>query len=149
MITEIDVNAPVVVRRDVVIDAPQPRVWQLLADVSSWPAWQPDITAAAADHPLRTDSTFRWSTAGLDIESTVYSLQAPHRVLWGGTAHGITGIHLWTFDAIGSSVQVHTEESWSGHPVLADVDGMRAALDESLAAWLSHLKRAAEDHSRP
>jgi hypothetical protein len=146
MITEIDVKAPVVVHIVIVIviDAPLQRVWQLLTEVSSWPDWQPDITAAAGDRPLRTDSTFYWSTIGLDIESTVYLLQSPRRILWGGTAHGITGIHLWTFDAIGSSVHVHTEESWNGHPVLANVDGMRAAFGESLAAWLSHLKKAAE-----
>ncbi|GAB3497781.1 SRPBCC family protein [Amycolatopsis cihanbeyliensis] len=144
MITEIDVRAPVVVRHDIVIGAPLQRVWRLLTDVSSWPEWQPDITAAAADHPLRAGSVFRWSTAGLDIESTVYSIRPPRRILWGGNAYGINGIHLWTLDALGFSVRVHTAESWDGDPVLADVDGMRAALDESLAAWLSHLKTAAE-----
>lgn len=145
MITEIDMKAPVVVRCDIVIDAAPQRVWQLLTEVSSWPDWQPDITAATVDRPLQTGSTFRWSTAGLDIESTVYSLQSPRRILWGGTSHGITGIHLWTFDAIDSSVHVHTEESWDGEPVLSDVDGMRAALRESLVAWLAHLKKAAEN----
>ncbi len=147
MITEIDVKAPVVVRCDTVVDAPLRCVWRLLTDVSSWPDWQPDISAAAADRPLRTDSAIRWSTAGLDIESTVYQLRTPDRILWGGTAGGITGIHLWTFEVIGSSVRVHTEESWDGDPVLADVDGMRAALGDSLAAWLGHLRKAAEKRS--
>lgn len=144
MITEIDIKAPVVVHCDIVVDAPLRRVWRLHTDVRSWPEWQPDITAATLDRPLRPDDTFRWSTGGLDIESTVYSIRPPRRILWGGTAHGITGIHLWTFDTVGTSVQVHTEESWDGDPVLADVNGVRAALSESLAAWLRHLKRAAE-----
>lgn len=143
MITEIDGKAPVVVHCDLVIEAPLWRVWQLLTEVASWPDWHPDITATAADGPLRTDGVFRWSTAGLDIESTVYSLWPRRRIIWGGTTNGITGIHLWTFDEIGSSVHVHTEESWAGDPVLADVDGTWAALRESLAAWLSHLKKAA------
>ncbi|AUI60260.1 SRPBCC family protein [Amycolatopsis sp. BJA-103] len=147
MITEIDVKAPVVVHCDTVVDAPLRCVWRLLTEVSSWPDWQPDITAAAADRSLRTGSAIRWSTAGLDIESTVYQLRTPDRILWGGTAGGITGIHLWTLEVIGSSVRVHTEESWDGGPVLADVDGMRAALGESLAAWLGHLRKAAEKRS--
>lgn len=144
MITEIDLSAPVVVRRDIAVDAPLRRVWHLLTDVPAWTEWQPDITAAAADAPLTAGSTFRWSTAGLDIESTVYSLRDPHRILWGGSSRGIHGIHQWTFDAEGSSVRARTEESWAGEPVLADVPGMRAALGESLSAWLGYLKRAAE-----
>ncbi|MEV5976674.1 SRPBCC family protein [Streptomyces sp. NPDC052114] len=144
MITGIDGTAPVVVRRDLVVGAPPRRVWQLLTEVSSWPHWQPDISAAAAELPLGADSTFRWSTGGLDIESTVYALRPPRRILWGGTAHGITGIHLWTLDAVGPSTHVRTEESWDGDPVRADVDGMREALGASLEAWLGHLGRAAE-----
>lgn len=144
MITEIDLTAPVIVRRDAVIEAPLRRVWQLHTDVTSWPAWQPDITAARADCPLRTGSTFHWSTGGLDIESTVYDVAEPHRIVWGGPAHGITGIHLWTFGTTGSAVHVRTEESWDGAPVRADILFMRAALDQSLAAWLDHLKKAAE-----
>lgn len=145
MITEINAKAPVVARCDVVIDAPLQRVWQLLTDISSWPDWQPDITAAASGRPLRTADTFRWTTAGLDIESTVYLLESPRRIIWGGTVHEITGIHLWTFDVVGSAVHVHTGQSWDGDPVLADVEGTRAALRESLATWLGHLKRAAEN----
>ncbi|GAA1752937.1 SRPBCC family protein [Streptomonospora arabica] len=143
-ITGIDASAPVVVRREIAVDAPLERVWRLHTDVASWPRWQPDITAAQAAGPLRVGDAFRWSTAGLDIESTVYVVEKPHRILWGGPAHGITGVHLWTFEAAGSSVRVRTEESWDGEPVRADAAGMRAALDESLAAWLAHLKSAAE-----
>ncbi|KIH98052.1 Shy6-polyketide cyclase [Streptomonospora alba] len=143
-ITEIDANAPVVVRRSIHVGAPLQRVWRLLADVPSWPRWQPEITAARAAGPLAVGDTFRWSTAGLDIESTVYAVEAPRRILWGGSAHGIVGVHLWTFEEAGSSVRVRTEESWDGEPVRADVAGMRAALDDSLASWLGHLKSAAE-----
>jgi hypothetical protein len=38
---------------------------------------------------------------------------------------------------------VHTEESWSGAPVEADVAGAQAALDASLGAWLQNLKNTA------
>ena len=54
------------------------------------------------------DTTFRWSAGGLDIESTVYEAEEPRRIVWGGPAHGITGIHLWTFDVTGSAVRVRT-----------------------------------------
>ncbi|MFF5205273.1 SRPBCC family protein [Streptosporangium sp. NPDC000396] len=144
MITGIDTEAAVVVRRGIMVNAPLGRVWDLHTDVSSWPSWQPDITAARADGPLVPGAVFHWHTAGLDIASTVYAVEAPSRILWGGPAHGITGIHQWTFDEEDGAVHVRTEESWDGDPVRADVEGLRVALDGSLAAWLEHLKKAAE-----
>jgi len=143
MITAIDEDAAVVVRREIRIDAPIDRVWDLHTDVNGWTSWQIDIDTAYADGPLQAGSTFHWSTAGLQITSTVYAVDAPHRILWGGPAHGITGIHEWTFNADGDATVVHTVESWDGDLVRADADNLRNALDTSLAAWLEHLHEAA------
>ncbi|MEV0433316.1 SRPBCC family protein [Nocardia sp. NPDC050413] len=144
MITTIDTTAPVVADHAIIIDAPLRRVWDLHTDIAGWTTWQPDITAAAVDGPLRPGTVFRWSTFGLDIESTVYSVDETHRIVWGGPAQGITGVHVWTFTEQDGGVRVRTEESWDGEPIRADVEGMRAALDGALISWLSHLKRTAE-----
>ncbi|MFI6596851.1 SRPBCC family protein [Nonomuraea sp. NPDC050536] len=147
MITTIDTSAPVVVRLSTVISAPLERVWSLHTDIDAWPTWQPDITAAALAGPLAPGSVFVWSTAGLEISSTVYAVEPRHRILWGGPAHGITGIHQWTFDEQDGQVHVHTAESWAGDPIQVDPDGMRAALETSLTTWLHHLKSTAEQPS--
>lgn len=144
MITDIDTAAPVVAVHEIVIDAPLERVWALHTDIAGWTAWQTDIGAAAIDGPIAPGTRFHWSTFGLDIESTIYAVEGPRRIVWGGPAHGITGIHVWTFTAEGDSVRVRTAESWDGAPILADVDGMGAALDSALTGWLGHLKRTAE-----
>jgi len=44
----------------------------------------------------------------------------------------------------GGSTRVDTAESWSGEPIEADVQAMQDALDESLVAWLEHLRTAAD-----
>lgn len=137
-------NAPVVVSLDIVIDAPLQRLWQLHTDVNAWPSWQSDITSASAEGPLVPGAVFHWSTFGLDIASTVQEVEPGVRILWGGPAHGITGLHLWTFREEDGVVHVHTEESWDGEPVRADVEGMRAALEASLTSWLGRLKETAE-----
>jgi hypothetical protein len=41
-------------------------------------------------------------------------------------------------------VHVGTNESFAGAPVEADASSMQSRLDGSLAAWLGHLKAAAE-----
>jgi uncharacterized protein YndB with AHSA1/START domain len=140
----VDESATVVVRREIRVQAPIDRVWRLHTDVASWPTWQTDVQSAEADGPLEPGASFRWSTHGLDVTSTVYAVDAPHRILWGGPAQGITGIHEWTFTADGDTTIVRTAESWEGEPVQADAGNLHAALDGSLAAWLELLRGKAE-----
>lgn len=142
--TGIDQGATVVVTRAIRVEAPLDRVWRLHTDVDAWPTWQTDVDTAQADGELEPGTTFRWRTHGLDITSTVYAIDAPHRILWGGAAQGITGVHEWTFTADGDATVVRTAESWEGDPVRADTENLRAALDASLGAWLERLRTTAE-----
>ncbi|MEO3809185.1 SRPBCC family protein [Sphaerisporangium sp. B11E5] len=142
--SHIDRHAAVVVRSGIRIAAPIQRVWRLHTDVGGWPQWQPDIDAAHLGGPVRAGTTFRWATAGLSIVSTIYAVDPPRRILWGGPANGITGIHDWTFDADDDATLVRTEESWNGAPVRSDAADLRSALTASLTSWLEHLRRAAE-----
>jgi uncharacterized protein YndB with AHSA1/START domain len=142
--THVDENATVLVRREIIIQAPIDVVWRLHVDVDGWTRWQTDIDSARADGPLRAGSTFHWTTAGLSIASTVYAIDAPHRILWGGPAHGIEGVHQWTFIPDGDRTIVRTEESWEGDPVRADAENLKTLLDGSLASWLGRLRGAAE-----
>ncbi|MFF7588041.1 SRPBCC family protein [Kitasatospora purpeofusca] len=144
----IDRAAPVVARRELPISAPAAAVWDLLTHVPDWPCWQPDIAEARALTPLTRGAVFHWRTAGLDITSTVYAIDAPRLILWGGPTQGITAIHRWTFTPLTGATLVATEESWDGPSVRADPAGIGQALDQSLLQWLLHLKSAAERTSR-
>lgn len=145
---EIDSDAPVITRDEILISAPIQTIWNIQTDVSAWPSWQPDVDRAEADGPLAVGSVFRWQTAGLDITSTVEEVDAPRRIVWGGPAQGITAVHVWTFDEQAGGVRVSTAESWQGDAVAAQPEAMQAALDDSLRTWLENLKRAAESSTR-
>ena len=140
---DIDTRAPVISRHSVVIEAPLDVVWRLHTDVDAWPDWQPDIETARLSGPFAPGSTFSWHTSGLDVESTIYRVKPERRTLWGGPAHGIVGIHEWTFAPEGGGTRVSTVESWSGEPIEADAAAIQEALDGSLVAWLGHLRTAA------
>lgn len=141
---DINTDAPVITRDEILIAAPIQTIWDLQTDVPGWPSWQPDVDGAHADGPLTVGSVFRWQTAGLDITSTVEEVDAPRRIVWGGPAQGIIAIHRWTLDEQDGGVLVHTAESWDGAPVTAQPEALQAALDGSLRAWLENLKREAE-----
>ncbi|MFD7613708.1 SRPBCC family protein [Streptomyces sp. NPDC059828] len=119
-------------------------MWELHTDIAAWPGWNPDIDQVQFNGPLENGSSFSWRTHGLDITSTVSELVPNERIVWGGPADGITGIHVWTFEQNGDHVIVRTEESWSGAPVEAAADDLGKALSDSLASWLRHLKARAE-----
>lgn len=143
---EINADAPVVTRDEIFTHAPIETIWDIQTDVAAWPSWQPEVEDVRIDEPLSVGSTFRWSTSGLDITSTVEEINPPRRVVWGGPAGGIVGIHVWDLTEYEDGVLVRTEESWEGEQVRAQVDMLQEALDESLRDWLTNLKREAEAH---
>ena len=145
--SDIDTRAPVVSRHGAVIAAPIEVLWRLHTDADAWPTWQPDIEHARLDGSFAPGSTFSWHTGGLDIESTIYRVEPGRQTLWGGPAHGIVGIHSWTFTPVEGGTRVDTAESWSGEPIEANVEAMQAALDGSLVAWLGHLDSAGKEVS--
>ncbi|MGR6913916.1 SRPBCC family protein [[Actinomadura] parvosata] len=157
----VDPGARIRYQADVVIKAPLSRVFKLQTDVERWPEWQkPVLTAKRLDHgALREGSRFRWTTPApatpttpattLKITSTVQQLKRDSCVLWTGPAIGAglridRGVHLWTFTKVKGGVRVHTEETWTGEQVEADIPTATRALGAGLDAWLSDLKAAAE-----
>ena len=145
---DIDENAPVITRDEILIDAPLERVWGLHTDISSWSEWLPDIDASTIEGPLAVGTVFRWQTYSLSIESTIQEIDPLRRIVWSGPAQGITAIHVWTMTPSVDGVVVRTEESWDGDPVRAQPKEMQQALDGSLRAWLESLKDKAETQGR-
>lgn len=140
----VDETAPVIVRLSATINAPLAEVWALHTDIDAWAEWNPDIDRVEFTGPLVPGAGFRWQTHGLDITSTVQQVLPGRRIVWGGPAHGIEGVHVWTFAEQDGVVTVHTEESWSGAPVEAQPAQLRQALEQSLTSWLQLLKTTAE-----
>ncbi|MGA5504605.1 SRPBCC family protein [Streptomyces umbrinus] len=145
----VDEDAPVVVRLSTTVDAPLATVWALHTHIGSWADWNADIDSVDFDGPLAPGASFRWLTHGLDITSTIREVVPGERIVWGGPAHGIEGVHVWTFEETGGAtgertVTVRTEESWAGAPIEERPDEMREALRQSLESWLSRLRSEAE-----
>ncbi|MFI8889089.1 SRPBCC family protein [Streptomyces paradoxus] len=160
----VDSRALVRYESDILIKAPLRTIWKLQTDVERWPSWQPPVTTMErlGPGPLRKGSQFRWTTpapatpttpaATLTITSTVQRLRERECILWQGPATGEglridEGVHLWTFRKTEGGVRVHTEETWTGDQVEADVRTATEALGRGLEAWLRDLKATAEARS--
>ncbi|MBD2231720.1 SRPBCC domain-containing protein [Phormidium tenue] len=141
---DINPNAPVSARHQITINAPIETVWQLLTDIDQWPTWNSNISAATLAGPMQPGSTFRWKANGTGIFSTLQAVE-PHRYLsWTGKVIGTRAIHTWALEPLGDTVVVTTAESFEGWLVQLTKDMMQSTLDTSLVAWLTDLKRQAE-----
>jgi uncharacterized protein YndB with AHSA1/START domain len=145
---DIDENAPVISREEILVDAPLDTVWSLHTDISSWSEWLPEIDASTLEGPLDVGTFFRWQTSGLSIESSIEEIEPLRRIVWSGSAQGIMAMHVWTMTPGENGVIVRTEESWDGEPVRAQPEEMQLALDGSLLGWLQSLKHEAEAQCR-
>ena len=56
---QINRDAPIVSTKDGIIYATPDRVWEALADVSSWSAWHPEIRSAALQGAFEPGTQFR------------------------------------------------------------------------------------------
>ncbi|MFF7653587.1 SRPBCC family protein [Streptomyces sp. NPDC007983] len=157
----VDRTALIRYRTDTVIKAPLSTIWKLQTDVERWPTWQaPVLTMKRLDPgPLHKGSRFRWTTPApatpttpettLNITSTVHQLQRGSCILWKGPAVGEglridEGVHLWRFTKVKGGVRVHTEETWTGDQIEADVPTATEALGRGLEQWMRDLKATAE-----
>ncbi|MFE0182145.1 SRPBCC family protein [Streptomyces olivaceus] len=145
----VDRTAPVIARASVLIKASVHEIWDLHTDIDAWDTWIPEITPAQkkTPGPLRPGSVFDWSPQGMQVTSTVTTIQRNRCTAWAAPVNGIDGVHLFTFKKVRGGVLATTEESWAGAPVEADVPGNQAALETGLVDWVNRLKTTAEADS--
>jgi uncharacterized protein YndB with AHSA1/START domain len=124
--------------------APAHRVWQLLADIDRWSAWNPAVQAARLYGDLATGSVFKWKSKGFSVTSTLQEVQPAARLRWTGRAFGTTADHSWTIERTQNGVWVRTAESFDGWLPRLLKGSMQKTLDDTLPAWLATLKAQAE-----
>ncbi len=141
---DINKNAPVFARKELLINAPIEKVWEIQSNIDAWPGWQPDITTAKLEADLKEGSTFRWKAQGLTIHSQLHTVEPNRRIGWTGTALGMDAIHNWTFEDRGETTLAITEESLSGWLTRLMKLFDPHFLEKSLEATLQRLKDKAE-----
>ncbi|MCP2340686.1 SRPBCC family protein [Actinomadura rupiterrae] len=157
----VDPAARVRYETDIFIKAPLSTVFKVQTDVRRWPSWQKPVLSMKLLDPgrLRPGSRFRWTTPGpatpttpattMTITSTIQRIKQNDCILWSGPAIGDgvridQGVHLWKFTKVKGGVHVHTEETWTGKQVDADVPTATRLLGDGLKQWLLDLKATSE-----
>ena len=140
---QIDDKAAVQASTEMLIAAPDDKVWRLLSNIDGWPKWQSTISFARTTGPLKPGTEFTWTTGGTKVKSRL-ALVVPNTDLsWTGSARGAKAIHVWQLKAVeGGGTLVTTKESMSGF--LLGMFYSSKDLAKSQKEWLQALKGAAE-----
>ena len=143
---DVDHQAPLVVSSEAEITAPPEALWDVIADLGSWPEWSPHVRSIEVEGPVEPGTQFRWK-AGPTITSTLREVERPGRIGWVGKTFGVTAVHIWSFERRGGSTLARTSESWDGLlPRLLRERFRRSlqnTLDESLSLLAVEVERRA------
>ena len=141
---EADRRAPVFSEGRIAVAASPERVWDILADLESWPSWNADVDAVTLEGPVRPGTVFRWKAGSAKIVSTLREVERPLRLSWTGRTMGVDAIHVWRFEPSGDGVTVSMQESFSGLVARLLRKRLQRDLDATTTKGLEALKAAAE-----
>ena len=139
-----DREAAVFSEGQIEIAAPPGSVWDLLADIERWPAWNPDVTSVSVEGEIVEGTVFRWKAGPGTITSVLRLVDRPHALSWTGRTFGIDAIHAWRFEQRGASTIASMEESFDGLPARLFRRRLQRRLDATTRAGLEKLKEVAE-----
>lgn len=143
-------GAPVEVRLEVEVDAPQAAIWQLLGHPGRWRLWHPGIREASLEGELEPGSRILWRADGMRIFSLIREVEPERRLAFTLRTLGGRGYLRWSLEALAPHrTLVRSEEVWDGISVRLLRRTLRRTLERSRVHGLEGLKSRAEGQGSP
>jgi hypothetical protein len=140
----IDKNAPLVGKKEVIINASLEKVWKIQTDINGWPSWQKNVSEARLKGELKKGTKFFWKAMGMKITSILEEVEPKKKIGWSGKSLGMSAVHIWYFEKEGNNTRVVTEEFLSGiFPKIIKLFKPNF-LEQSLENSLEELKKTSE-----
>ena len=142
----VDINrsAPVIETKEIIIDAPVQRVWNILVNINEWPVWQSEVTKVSLNGLPQKGVAFKWRAGGISFSSMIHSFEPCKFFGWTGTTFGAQAIHNWTFEETGGKTKLIVEESLQGLFPSLFTDKFCESLSAGMIKNLIEIKIAAE-----
>jgi uncharacterized protein YndB with AHSA1/START domain len=100
------------------IAASDREVWTVLADIASWPTWNPAIRHAVRDEALEVGTRFSFSTEIGTLKCRITEVDAPSRLSWKGRVLLLGERQTWHLEPGPDGTHVSVEGEMTG-PVSA------------------------------
>lgn len=144
---DIDREAPATAEGEIQIAAPPQIVWDVMSDLSGWPAWHADVKSMDFDGRLEPGATFRWKSGSASLVSTLQTVDAPGEIGWTGKTMGIHAVHVFSFEPIDGGTRARSAESFRGLIPSVFKKYSRNLLQRGIEGMLQSLKIESERRS--
>ena len=134
------------VRNDIDIPVAPRIVWAWLVRASLWSTWYPnshDVNLKSGGLDLAPESSFRWKTFGVTVDSKVLEFVPYQRLAWNAKAFGIEAYHAWLITETETGCRVLTEETQNGFVARLGKLLMPKRMHTQHQIWLENLKTKA------
>ncbi len=138
------ISAPVSARAEIDIAASEREVWTVIADIASWPTWNPGVREATFTAELEVGARFRYATPFGSIACRLTQVDAPHSLAWEGRLLTLRQRQSWRVAAGATGSRVRTDASMSGLGARLFRRRLNERLQGELDALVSLLKLEAE-----
>lgn len=93
------------------IAAGEREVWTVLADIASWPTWNPAVRHAVCDEDIEVGTKFRFSTEIGTLSCRITAIDAPRTLSWKGRVLVLGERQTWQLEpsTTGTRVTVRAE----------------------------------------
>ena len=140
----INQNAPVKCSKSISIKASPEKVWAVMTNIDQWATWQSDISKPKLNGALAVNTTFDWKTGGVNIHSTLHTVEPFSRFGWTGKTMGMFAIHNWTLSEKNGQTLVVVDESMQGFLAGLLKKSFNKNLARDMQHWLDLLKKECE-----
>ncbi len=143
-------SAPVSAHAEIDIAASEREVWTVIADIASWPTWNPGVREATVTAELEVGARFRYATPFGSIACRVTQVDAPHALASEGRLLTMRRRQSWHVSSRETGSHVLADASMSGLGARLFRRRLDARLQAELDALVRLLKLEAEArHAAP
>lgn len=136
-----DPNASVKGSGEIVVEASNQQVWEVLSDVRSWPKLRPDIDGVEITEDIKTGTSCVLSTNGVKLTLTFGLISVNRELNWVTAMPGLVMTNRYVLVPCAQVTRIVCSETIAA-PMFPQFNDN--VLSERIQVWLTAVKAAAE-----
>lgn len=141
---DIDRGAPVIASTDLQINASPARVWNVIANISTWSEVYPELHDVAFDGPLEPGAPIAFRAGPARLSGRIEAVSEGALLAFSGKGKGAAATYRFRVDPTATGARLRIDQSMSGMAVRAVKAMLQRVADASVRDWAAGIAKEAE-----